>query len=177
MEIAIGVDVVYFIIVEILKKILLEKNHHGLQFFKYAMCGGIAFAVDIVTFFLVAWLFFPALTEDDILVRLLHLHIEPVAEGTRTINFIIGNTIAFLVSNMTAYVLNVLFVFRAGRHAFWKELGLFYLVSSFSIGIGVALGALLIRVFGWSTTFSYVAKAFSSTMINYVFRKFVIFHG
>lgn len=164
-------------IMDVVKKILYEKQHHGIQFFKYALCGGVAFSVDIITFFLVTWLLFPALTEDDVLVRLFHLQIEPIMERTRTINFIIGNSIAFVASNTVAYVLNVLFVFRAGRHERWKEMGLFYLVSGFSIAIGVVLGAALIRFAGLTTTFSYVAKAFSSTMINYVFRKFVIFHG
>jgi putative flippase GtrA len=162
---------------EFAKKILAEKDHAGIQFFKYAFCGGIAFAVDMVAFFLVAWLLFPCLTENDTLVRLFHLHIEPVAEGTRTLNFIIGNTLAFLASNSTAYVLNVLFVFKAGRHERWKELGLFFLVSGISVGIGVLVGALLIRVFGFSTTVSYVAKAVSTTLINYAVRKYFIFHG
>jgi putative flippase GtrA len=37
----------------LLKKILVEKNHSGIQFLKYAMCGGVAFATDMVTFFLI----------------------------------------------------------------------------------------------------------------------------
>jgi putative flippase GtrA len=160
-----------------LKKILMEKNHPGIQFMKYMMCGGFAFAVDIVTFFLMAWFLFPALTEDDVLVRLFHLGIEPVSDSVRTINFIICSALAFLISNMTAYVLNVLFVFKAGKHGRWKELGLFYLVSGISIFIGTAVGALLINQFGLSTTSSYVAKAVAATLINYAARKFFIFHG
>jgi putative flippase GtrA len=160
-----------------LKKILLDKNQPVIQFFKYSMCGGMAMAVDMITFFLVAWLVFPALTEDDILVRIFHMKVEPVAEGARTMNFVIGNTIAFMVSNMTAYVLNILFVFKAGKHSRWKELGLFYLVSGISVGIGVLVGVVLIKGFGLSTTSSYVAKAVSTTLINYAARKFIIFHG
>ncbi len=162
---------------QLVKKILLEKNHPGLQFFKYSMCGGFAFATDIVTFFLVAWFFFPALTEGDILVRLFHLQVEPVAENIRTVNFILCNLCAFIVSNMAAYILNVLFVFRAGKHGRWKELGLFYLVSGVSIGIGVGIGVVLIGVFALETTFSYIAKSISATMINYLARKYIIFHG
>jgi putative flippase GtrA len=84
---------------------------------------------------------------------------------------------AFMVSNLTAYVLNILFVFKSGKHSRRKELGLFYLVSAISVGIGVAIGAVLIKGFGLSTTYSYIAKAVSTTLINYVARKFIIFHG
>jgi len=160
-----------------LKNILLEKNHAGIQFFKYSVCGGTAMAVDMVTFFLVAWLLFPALTENDILVRLFTMEIETVPKHMRTINFCIGNGIAFMVSNLTAYILNVLFVFRAGKHSRWKEVGLFYLVSAISVGLGVGVGAMLIQGFGLSTTFSYIAKAISTVLINYVARKYIIFHG
>ena len=156
---------------------LLGKNHPGIQFLKYSMCGGTAMAVDMVVFFLVAWLLFPALTENDVLVRLFSMEVEPVPEHMRTINFCIGNAMAFMASNLTAYILNVLFVFKAGKHSRWKEVGLFYLVSAISVGIGVGIGAVLIQGFGLSTTFSYVAKAVSTTLINYAARKYIIFHG
>jgi len=160
-----------------MKSILFEKNHAGVQFLKYSMCGGIAMAVDMVVFFLVAWLLFPALTENDVLVRLFNMQVDPVAESVRIVNFRISNICAFLVSNLVAYILNVLFVFEAGKHSRWKEVGLFYLVSAISVGIGTEIGAALIRNFGLSSSFSYVAKAVSTTLINYAARKFVIFHG
>jgi putative flippase GtrA len=159
------------------KKLLVEKNHPGFQFIKYSLCGGIAFATDMVVFFLVAWLLFPALTENDLFVRLFNIQVESIPENVRTINFCIGNVIAFMISNLTAYVLNILFVFKAGKHSRWKELGLFYLVSAVSVGIGVAIGAALIQTFGLSTSSSYIAKAVSTTLINYAARKFIIFHG
>jgi len=159
------------------KNILLEKNHPGIQFLKYSMCGGTAMAVDMVVFFLVAWLLFPALTENDVLVSLFSMEVEPIPEHMRTINFCIGNAIAFMASNLTAYILNVLFVFKAGKHSRGKEVGLFYLVSAVSVGIGVGIGAVLIQGFGLSTTFSYIAKAISTVLINYAARKYIIFHG
>ena len=160
-----------------MKNLLLEKNHIGIQFFKYSICGGTALAVDMIVFFFVAWLLFPALTESDILVRLFNMEIVTVPEHMRTINFCIGNGIAFMVSNLTAYILNVLFVFKSGKHSRLKEVGLFYLVSGISVGIGVVIGVVLIRGFGLSTTFSYIAKAVSTTLINFVARKYIIFHG
>ena len=162
---------------DVLKKLLAEKNHAGFQFLKYFMCGGIAFVTDMVVFFLVAWLFFPALTENDFFVRIFNIQVESIPENLRTINFCIGNVIAFMVSNFTAYVLNILFVFKAGKHSRSKEMGLFYLVSGVSVGIGVVIGAVLIQTFGLSTSSSYIAKAVSTTLINYAARKFIIFHG
>ena len=160
-----------------LKKILQEKEHPGIQFLKYFMCGGAAMAVDMFVFFLVAWLLFPALTENDIPVRLFNLDIVVVPEYLRTINFCLANVIAFMLSNLTAYILNVLFVFKAGKHSRRKEVGLFYLVSAVSVGMGVGVGVVLIQGFGLSTTFSYAAKAVSAMLINYAARKFFIFHG
>ena len=160
-----------------IKKILLDKNHAGVQFLKYAVFGGMAMGVDMLVFFLVAWLLFPALTENDILVRIFHLNIVEVPDYLRTVNFCLANLIAFMLSNLTAYILNVLFVFETGKHSRWKEVGLFYLVSAISVGIGVGVGALLIQGFGLSTTVSYIAKAISTVLINYAARKFIIFRG
>jgi putative flippase GtrA len=155
----------------------VQKNHTGIQFFKYSLCGGTAFLVDMITFFLFAWLFFPALTEKDHLVRLFSMEVEPIPDLVRTVNFCINSVFAFITSNFAAYILNVRYVFKGGKHSLWKEVGLFYLVSAISVGIGVALGAVLIGGFGLSTTYSYVAKAVSTTLINFVARKYIIFHG
>jgi putative flippase GtrA len=160
-----------------MKSILFEKDRPVLQFFKYSLCGSAAMGVDVITFFLSAWLLFPALTENDVLVRLFGMQVEPVPEHVRTLHFCIGNGLAFAGSNLTAYVLNVLFVFRAGRHGRWTELGLFYLVSGISVGLGVLVGVVLIEGFGLSTSFSYAAKAVSTTLINFAARKYIIFHG
>ena len=133
-------------------------------------------AVDAVTFFLAAWLLFPALSPDEFLVRLFHLDVVEVPDYLRTLNFCLSSGVAFLISNAVAYGLNVLFVFERGRHSRGKELGLFYLVSAVSVGIGVLLGAILIRGFGLSAGVSYIAKAVSTTLINFVARKYLIFN-
>jgi len=164
-------------LVSLLNKILLEKSHSGLQFLKYVMCGSVALTADMITFFLVAWLLFPALTENDLFVRLFHMQVEIIPENVRTINFCIGSAMAFMVSNLTAYLLNVLFVFKTGKHSRWKEVGLFYLVSAISVGIGTGAGVVLIQEFGMSTSVSYLAKVISTTLINFAARKYIIFHG
>ncbi|MFC1832968.1 GtrA family protein [Thermodesulfobacteriota bacterium] len=89
----------------------------------------------------------------------------------------ICNVLAFLVSNMVAYVTNVMWVFEAGRHPFLVEIFLFYCVSGLSILIGTLLMGLLIKRFGLLTTYAFAANIVSAVMINYAVRKFFIFQG
>jgi putative flippase GtrA len=156
---------------------LSEKDNHLVQFLKYGICGGIATGIDIVCFFLLAWFAFPALAQGDILVKLLNLSPEPITEALRARNFVIDSILCFLVSNMSAYILNVLFVFKSGKHKRHHELILFYVVSVVSLALATLAGWVLISVFGLSTTWSYIAKMVAAVMINYAGRKFFIFHG
>ena len=159
---------------------LAEKDNRLVQFIKYGMCGGAATAVDMVAFFLLAWLAFPALTESDPftkLLGLLNLDIRAVSESVRLRNYWIDKGICFMFSNFTAYILNVLFVFKAGKHKRHHELMLFYAVSLISFFFGTFAGDLLIRFGGLDTTYSYVAAMISALLINYAGRKFFIFHG
>ena len=156
---------------------LFEKDNHLVQFLKYGICGGIATVVDVVTFFLLAWFAFPALAQDDIFVRLFDLSPEPITEALRARNFIINSILCFLVSNLSAYILNILFVFKTGKHKRHHELLLFYAVSIVSLILATAAGWMLISVFGLGTTWSYVAKMVAAVLINYAGRKFFIFNG
>lgn len=159
-----------------IQSFLSEKDNHFVQFIKYGICGGIATGVDMVGFFLLAWFLFPALTQDDLLVRLLNLSPEPITEALRSRNFVIDSVICFIFSNFTAYILNLLFVFKSGRHQRHVEIALFYAVSIVSLLVATFAGWVLIRVFGLSTTWSYVAKMVAALMINYAGRKIFIFH-
>jgi putative flippase GtrA len=159
---------------------LSEKDNRLVQFIKYGMCGGAATVVDMTVFFLFAWLVFPALTSSDPFARLLgtlHLDVRAVSETVRLHNYWIDKVICFLFSNFTAYILNVKFVFKAGKHKRHHELMLFYAVSLVSFLIGTLAGDLLIRFGGFDTTYSYIAAMISALLINYTGRKYVIFHG
>lgn len=156
---------------------LSEKDNPFVQFLKYGICGGIATGVDMAAFFLLAWFAFPALAQDDILVKLFNLSPEPITEAVRGRNFVIDSGLCFLISNFTAYILNVLFVFKAGKHKRHHEMLLFYAVSTVSLVLATFAGWLLISVFGLGTTWSYVAKMVAALMINYAGRKFFVFHG
>lgn len=147
------------------------------QFVKYALCGGVALAVDVAVFYFAAWRLFPALREDDPIVRRLGWTVRPVEEKYRAARFVYATLTAFFFSNLTAYGLNVLWVFAPGRHVWWMELTLFYAVSGFSIALGAALGWLTIRRLRWSTTASYAGKLLAALLVNFVGRKFLIFQG
>jgi len=158
-------------------RLLYEKNHTGIQFAKYAACGGLAFITDIIVFYLLAVFVFPALTQDDIFVKLMNLDVEPVTEQLRLRNFWIGKTFSFTVANLVAYTLNVLFVFKGGKHRVHHEIALFFAVSFTAFLLGTWSGDLLIRFFGIQTTVSNLTAVISAALINYGGRKFIIFHG
>jgi putative flippase GtrA len=148
-----------------------------IQFIKYALAGGLATLTHIIVFHLVGWKFFPSLQAKDHAVKFFKLSIRTVSDATRARNSMISNGIAFLISNMVAYVTNVLWVFQGGRYHFIIELLLFYIVSGISVFLGTLLMGLLIKRFGLLTTYAFGANIFTAVMINYAVRKFIIFSG
>lgn len=148
-----------------------------IQFLKYGFAGGVATAVDILITFLMSWLVFKALTPDDPLVKLLGLQVQPLDTHVQAMHYATNRGVSFIFSNMTAYILNVLFVFKRGRHHWLKEIGLFYLVSGISFVIGTTLGSCMIEFLHASWTAALIANLVASLLINYVCRKFIIFKG
>jgi len=148
-----------------------------LQFVKYAISGGIATLTHIIVFHLVAWKMFFALQADDWFVRLLHLPTQELDDATRSRNSMKGNAVAFLISNLVAYLINIYWVFIPGRYNWIIEISLFYLVSAVAIGIGTGLMVFLIRRFGTLTTHAFGFNLIAALMINYAMRKFFIFNG
>jgi putative flippase GtrA len=147
------------------------------QFVKYAICGGIATAVHVSLFYACAYKLLPAINAQDPVAQLLHLKVVAVPDAIRARNAMIDNIVAFIFSNLTAYLLNILWVFRAGRHHWLLEIGLFYLVSGTSVVIGSSLMGYLIHEFRMTTTLAFGANVLTSLMINFVLRKYVIFKG
>ena len=157
---------------------LLRRDAHPLvQFSKYAAAGVLATAVDVAVFCFVAIAFLPALNPQDPVARLLGLQLSPLAESVRSSHYVWDKVIAFLFSNLTAYILNILWVFIPGRHKRSVELALFFALSLTSFIVGTALGWLLIRSAGLPTTYAYLANGAAALAINYAGRKFLIFKG
>lgn len=155
----------------------LLENENLIQFIKYALAGGLATVTHIAVFHIVGWKMFPCLQKKDHFVKLLKLKLPELSNKKRSRNSMYSNAIAFVISNMVAYVTNILWVFESGRHNIIVELLLFYAVSGISIFLGTILMGFLIRRFGILTTYAFASNIFTSVMINYVLRKFVIFNG
>ncbi len=148
-----------------------------IQFIKYGLAGGLATVVHITVFHLTAWKLFPALQEKDHAVRFFKLSIQKLSDATRSRNSMICNFIAFLISNMVAYIINVLWVFEAGKYPIVIEILLFYAVSGISVFLGTLLMGILIKRFGLLTTYAFGSNIVTAILINYAMRKFFIFHG
>ena len=153
------------------------ETHPAIQFVKYAIGGALATAVEILVFYLVAIWLLPALGPGDPAARLLGLHVAPLAEAARSAHYVGGKAIAFVFSNLAAYVVNALWVFTPGRHSRKVEFALFYALSATSFTLGTALAWLLIKWTGLPTTYAFAANGAASIAINYAGRKFVVFKG
>ncbi len=147
------------------------------QFIKYALAGGIATGVHILTFFLIGFFLFPCVNKEDILVRLFRLKAPEVDEKLRARHAVFSNICAFFVSNTVCYVINRLFVFQPGRHSLVVEFLLFLVVSAVSMTIGTTVMGELIKRLRMQTTYAFGANLISSLAINYVMRKFFVFQG
>jgi len=147
------------------------------QFFRYLIAGGIGAAVELVLFALLAWKVFPALREDEWAVRLFDLTVAPIDPAQRALNFAACMTITFFVSNWVGYALNARWVFIPGRHSRKREILLFFGIALLSYLSGTLLGSSLIALFETTGTTAYVAMTAVSVLINYSFRKFLIFKG
>ncbi len=147
------------------------------QFIKYSISGGVATLIHIIVFHLVAWKICFALQANDWFVKFLNLSVQELDDSTRSRNSMIGNGMAFMISNLVAYLINIYWVFVPGRHHWMIEIGLFYLVSGVAITIGTAIMGFLIRRFGMLTTYAFGSNLVAALMINYAMRKFFIFNG
>ena len=161
----------------ILEQFMGHEAGPAVQFIKYAIGGAIATAAHITVFHLLAWKLFPALQANDFAVRLLRLRVVEEDDATRSRNSMIANGLAFVVSNFVAYMVNILWVFHAGRHTWYVEIGLFYLVSGVSMTIGTSIMGFMIRRYGIRTTYAFLSNLVTALLINYALRKFFIFKG
>lgn len=152
--------------------------HPIVQFIKYGVSGGIATGTNLIILYILAAWVWPCLTEDDMVRSLLNLPIaENLNEQLRATRAFCCNIPAFILSNGVAYLLNILFVFRGGRHHWFIEVALFYLVSGISFAIGVSLQSLLISQLAISTSAAFGANILAALLINFAVRKFFIFKG
>lgn len=152
------------------------------QFVKYAVSGGIATGVNVVTLFLAAWLLFPCLTPDDPFVKLfgalgVTLPTPTITDAARSTRTMLCSIPAFLLSNAVCYVLNVLFVFKSGRHSRKVEFLLFLIASFVAMLSGTLLAGALVRWTGIAFTYASAANIVTAILVNYIARKKIVFNG
>lgn len=183
------------------KQFVGRDAHPFVQFLKYGIAGVVATVVDVGIFYFLSLVIFPAIAPDDTLIvaanalyewggrlcgelrgsswfyDLLHFEVEPLSKSFRERNFLINKCIVFAVSNMVAYLLNMLWVFQPGKHTRRKEVALFYAVAISSFVVGTGLGWALIHFLHMDTTQARIADIVAAVMINFFCRKHLVFKG
>lgn len=136
--------------------------HPLLQFIKYVVCGLAAFFTHQILWLALSLKFFPS--------------IDPsLSDDTRALNSTISNSIAVVFSTAVAYVTNILWVFKSGRHSRRVEIASFFSIGFISFAGGLMAGPWLIKTFGLNTLVAQLSMAVTSVLINFVCRKFFIF--
>lgn len=148
----------------VLRHVTSKEAHPFLQFVKYGLCGALSVVIHTIVFALLSHWLNPAVDLD-------------LGDTVRARRATVNNGIAFLFSNLTAYYTNVKWVFVQGRHRPWQEFLLFTGVSAVSFSAGILLVPLLIKGFGMHTWIAQGAFVFTSALVNYVCRKFIVFRG
>ena len=115
-----------------IRKILSHDCGPFWQLVKYGAIGVGATVIQTVVFYILASTCLPCLKADDWAVKLLSLPSAAVADSVRAWRFVIATALAFVAANIPCWILNRLFVFRAGRYFWLLELLFFMAVSRFS---------------------------------------------
>lgn len=146
-----------------LKTALLRRETPFLiQFGKYGFCG----VLSVVVLLAVVWLgrsIFP------------DSFAETLPEATRANNNTILQFMAFVPSNVTAYLLNRWLVFTPGKYSVSREFLLFTLISFISFSLGQVLPQWLVRDFGVANGIADLSFIISSALVNFACRKMIVF--
>ncbi len=162
--------------------ILSREQHPLLQFIRYGIAGVAAMGTNILAFWIcIQWIFpMPADAVADL---------EPLTGGVsgmadwvrkmgsdpQVLSYIKANTVAFLASNVVAYILNFKWVFQSGRHSRHVEILLFFSVSLLSFLLGTAIASVMVGSFGINEYLAKISDVVFAILINYLCRKFLVF--
>ena len=141
-----------------------------IQLSGYGFCGLMATVVGVGQVVLLSKFVIPAYEG-------MMVNGELITDSIRSRNLLINNTISFLTTNVFVYYMNVLLVFKRGRHSPWREFGYFTLINGVSFGISQIAGPWLVHQFGVRTNIAIFTNAVVSAFINFVARKFFVFKG
>lgn len=136
----------------------------------YGFCGVMATVVAVAQIVLLSKTIIPAyegMTVDGV----------AITDALRATNLLINNTIAFLTTNVFVYFMNVMLVFKRGRHHPWMEFLYFTLINGLSFGLSQVAGPWLVHQFGVGTNVAIATNTVFAALINFVARKFFVFKG
>jgi putative flippase GtrA len=137
------------------------------QFFKYGICGAVAFVTHNGIAFWLSRTVFPSMAGLQAAAALSQLQMAR--------NQIYANLVALAVSNLVAYLTNVFWVFTGGRHHRVIEFIMFTAVNVISGTAGILSGPYLREHLGTSWWIAQATLIVTSTLVNFVCRKFVVF--
>jgi putative flippase GtrA len=142
--------------------------HPSIQFLKYMVCGALATLTLSVIVFGLSQTVFPA-------VKGMIVDGQVLDEAVRKRNIVLNNSIAFPFSAIVGYYLNVLFVFKPGKLSRSMEMILFFLVAAIGFFPGLWVVDYLVGRYHTPSTVATLAFIFTSFIVNFVCRKFIIF--
>lgn len=146
------------------KTLLARKAPFLIQFGKYGICGVLSVLVLALVIYLGETLAPQFFTN--------RLPNRTVAWNTAILHFI-----AFIPSNFAAYGLNRWLVFTPGRHSRKRELTLFTIISLLSFSIGEIFPLWLINHLELPRPIVHFSFIFSSAIVNFICRKFLVFEN
>jgi len=136
----------------------------------YGFCGVLATVVAVIQIVILSKTIIPAyegMVVDGV----------TMTDDLRAQNLLINNSIAFLTTNVFAYFLNVMLVFKRGRHHPWMEFIYFTLINGISFTLSQLAGPWLVHQFGVPTNLAILTNTVFAALINFVARKFFVFKG
>jgi len=146
-----------------------ERNVPGLiQFAVYGFCGVAATVVFLTIVVTLSKTINPAY--EGMIVNG-----EKISDSLRAKNLLINNTIGFFIANIVAYVMNILLVFKSGRHHPVMEFFYFTLISVVAFALSQVAGPWLVQQFGVPTNVAIMTNTASSMLLNFAGRKFFVF--
>lgn len=167
-----------------LRAILSREPHPLLQFIRYGIAGVAAMAANLLFFWLcMEWVFqAPPVAGSDTQqlpesLWQLGAWLAEMGNDPQVAAYVKSNTVAFLMANAVAYVLNFKWVFQSGRHSRHLEILLFLGVSLFAFVIGTAVASVLVGTYGINEYIAKMSDIVFAILINYLCRKYLVFQN
>lgn len=150
---------------------LISRDAHPLlQFMKYGLCGVAAAVTHNGVMIALSLTLYPA-------GKGMLVDGQVISEALRSHNLVLNNAIAWPFGTLVAYWLNIAFVFTPGRHSKWMEMVLFWIISAIGFFPGAFVVHWMAEGLGLPSTISQLGFIFTSVLVNFLCRKFVIFKG